>query len=119
MRRARAGRLRRPRLLPGLGEGLPDVAVVGPALPAAGGEPVGKVFRGAVGHRGYSLLTMHHPNGKGRGTHAPRPSPKLAEPGGKTALSEALRLSGRPQRGDSAWNETLDHLLSLLTESPI
>lgn len=43
---------RRPRLLPGLGEGLPDVAVVGPALPAAGGQAISQVFRIAVGHRG-------------------------------------------------------------------
>ena len=28
-------------------------------------------------------------------------------------------LSGRPQRGDSVWNETLDHLLSMLTEQLI
>ena len=30
-----------------------------------------------------------------------------------------LELSGRSQRGDSAWNKTLDHLLSLLMETAI
>ena len=30
-----------------------------------------------------------------------------------------LKPSGRSQRGDSAWNKTLDHLLSLLAEIPI
>ena len=34
-------------------------------------------------------------------------------------LPSLKELSGRSQRGDSAWNKTLDHLLSLLMETPI
>jgi hypothetical protein len=47
----------------------------------------------------------------------PRRAPilALAGPGAESALCEALnRLSGRSQRGDSAWKKTLDHLLSLV-----
>src|ERR1700682_4586770 len=32
---------------------------------------------------------------------------------------EAQELSGRSQRGDSAWCKTLDHLLSLLMETSV
>src|SRR5580698_6112949 len=40
---------------------------------------------------------------------------QLAGPGAESALLPGLnRLSGRSQRGDSAWCKTLDHLLSLL-----
>ena len=38
--------------------------------------------------------------------------------GAESALLRSLKeLSGRPQRGDSAWCKTLDHLLSLLMEA--
>jgi hypothetical protein len=41
----------------------------------------------------------------------------LAGPGAESALLPSRnRLSGRSQRGDSAWCKTLDHLLSLLME---
>jgi hypothetical protein len=50
----------------------------------------------------------------------------LAGPGAGSALKGQIsrlrglkRLSGRSQRGDSAWNKTLDHLLSLLMETSI
>jgi hypothetical protein len=44
---------------------------------------------------------------------------KLAGPGAESALGQAQMLSGRSQRGDSAWYKTLDHLLSLLVETLI
>src|SRR5260370_32411369 len=45
---------------------------------------------------------------------------KLAGPGLRAPRCQALRkLSGRSQRGDSAWCKTLDHLLSLLVETSI
>src|SRR4029077_19794301 len=44
-----------------------------------------------------------------------RTSFKLAGPGAEKRLQAKLpKLSGRSQRGDSAWYKTLDHLLSLL-----
>jgi len=49
-----------------------------------------------------------------------------SRPNSRNSLVQALRapclqslkeLSGRSQRGDSAWYKTLDHLLSLLMET--
>jgi hypothetical protein len=58
---------------------------------------------------------------KRRGGIAPAASRrlKLAGPGAESALfAKPLgRLSGRSQRGDSAWCKTLNHLLSLLVET--
>jgi hypothetical protein len=43
----------------------------------------------------------------------------LAGPGLRAPRCQALGLSGRSQRGDSAWYKTLDHLLSLLMEASL
>jgi len=60
-----------------------------------------------------------HKTGRGG---MPRRAPflKLAGPGAGNALkAKPIKLSGRSQRGDSAWNKTLDHLLSLLMGNPL
>src|SRR3984893_13786959 len=61
------------------------------------------------------------PNTKTRRDYSRRvPTFVLAGPGAESARLQSLKkLSGRSQRGDSAWCKTLDHLLSLLVEISI